>query len=143
MDERLLKQIRLLKQCLEILVSIRQQNLEAYLSDRILSGAAERYLQLSIESCINIGNRILSLEQMNHNIKVPETYAEIFDLLAEINMIDKDFSENLKNMAKFRNRLVHAYWEVDSVYLYNLLHTHLDDLEHFMAVGTRYVKKQE
>ncbi|HEX3046827.1 MAG TPA: HepT-like ribonuclease domain-containing protein, partial [Bacillota bacterium] len=58
-------QLRLLTQYHEILSNIKCHAKEEYLKDDILRGAAERYLQLAIETCINIGSRILSLEQLS------------------------------------------------------------------------------
>jgi len=76
MDEKLMAQIRLLNQYTDILTSIGRRTEEEYLEDEILRGAAERYLQLAIETCLNIGGRIISLEQFEKSLSVPETYAE-------------------------------------------------------------------
>ncbi len=140
MDERLIKQLRLLKQYTDILFTIRLKTKEDYLRDDILRGAAERYLQLSIESCINIGNRIISLEQFNQNILVPESYADIFKIMADIQILDKCFSQTLMRIAKFRNKLVHAYWNIDDDYVYDLLHNHLEDFVQYMTIISAYIK---
>lgn len=142
MDEKLISQLRFLKQYIGILNKIKQNDKEAFLKDEILLGAAERYLQLSIETCINIGNRILSLEQFNSNIKPPETYADIFENLAKINIIDYDFSEELKNMARFRNKLVHSYWEIDHGFVYELIQNKLTDIINFMDITSQYANKR-
>lgn len=55
MDDKLLSQIELLDENIHLLEEIRQKTLEEYLHDRILQGAAERYLQIAIETCLNIG----------------------------------------------------------------------------------------
>lgn len=142
MDDRLVKQLRLLKQYVEILYSIRHRSKEEYLKDEILRGATERYLQLSIETCINIGNRILSLEQFNHHVIVPESYADIFETMGDMNIIDRNFTDQLKNMARFRNRLVHAYWDLDNEFVYNLLQTHLCNFTEFMTIIANYLKEK-
>ncbi|WP_207653596.1 type VII toxin-antitoxin system HepT family RNase toxin [Clostridium peptidivorans] len=94
-----------------------------------------------METCINIGNRILSLEQFKHNINPPQTYADIFENLSLIGIIDKDFSVELKNMAKFRNKLVHSYWEIDHSFVYDLIQTKLNDIIKFMSITSDYVNK--
>lgn len=141
MDSKLITQLRLLNQYLTILNKIKTENRDMFLNDEILQGAAERYLQLSIETCINIGNRILSLEQFNHNINPPQTYADIFENLSLIGIIDKDFSVELKNMAKFRNKLVHSYWEIDHSFVYDLIQTKLNDIIKFMSITSDYINK--
>ncbi|WDC85702.1 DUF86 domain-containing protein [Caloramator sp. mosi_1] len=106
----------------------------------MLKGAAERYLQLCIETCINIGSRIISLEQFTKNISVPETYADVFEILKDIGLIDEEFSKNLKNMAKFRNKLVHMYWELDDTIVYDIIKNNLGDVEEFMRISAEYIK---
>jgi len=116
--------------------------MEAYLQDKILIGSAERYLQLAIETCLNIGNRIASLEQINTNIKPPETYSDIFENLYLLKLIDKDFSADLKNMAGFRNRLVHMYWDLDNSLVYDIIQNRLGSFEKFIKIISSYLKNK-
>jgi uncharacterized protein YutE (UPF0331/DUF86 family) len=140
MDQKLVSHLRMLNQYLDVLYGIKERTKEEYLNDNILRGAAERYLQLAIETCINLGNRILSLEQFSSKFKAPETYTEIFEKLAEINVLDPDFALRLKDMVKFRNKLVHVYWEIDTVFVYELLQTELLDFKSFITAISNYIK---
>ncbi|GFR36353.1 type VII toxin-antitoxin system HepT family RNase toxin [Thermobrachium celere] len=140
MDEKLITQLRLLKKYIDMLKKISLNSKEEYLMDDILKGAAERYLQLAIETCINIGSRIISLEQFDKNISAPETYADVFEILKNIGLVDEEFSKNLKNMAKFRNKLVHMYWELDDEFVFNLIKNNLVDIEEFMKIVANYIK---
>ncbi len=129
--------IRLNKYYLE-LKKLQNQDKAEFISNFILTNATERLLQLAIESCINIGNRILSLEQFSKPIKSPETYADIFIELNKIRVIDADFAENLKRMVKFRNRLVHIYWETDQNEIYDYLHNNIEDFPKFISKVLEY-----
>ena len=131
----------MLNEYINILKGISNHRQADFLSDPILRGAAERYLQLAIETCINIGNRILSLEQFNKKFKTPETYAEIFENLAKIDILDSQFAEELVRMAKFRNKLVHVYWELKPELIYALLQTRVDDFIKYLTVTTEYLEK--
>lgn len=142
MDEKMVAQLRLLKKYTDFLKQIRRREKAEYLKDNILQGAAERYLQLSIESCINIGNRILSFEQMEHNIDIPETYADIFKNMANIGIIEKEFSDRLIKMAKFRNRLVHVYWDLDSGQIYEIIRNNIDDFDKFLKATANYIDRK-
>jgi len=85
-----------------------------------------------MEGCIDICHHILSREQWG----VPESYAGGFVLLGEKKIIPIKLAQNLANMAKFRNLLVHLYWKVDDERLYQILQSHLqdiDDLIHFIT----------
>lgn len=106
----------------------------------IYQAGSKRFLQLAIESCLNIGNRLISLLQFQKPDKAPETYADIFKTMKEIGIIDAEFSSRLVQMATFRNRLVHLYWEIDRNTLYQFLQENLDDfvlfrncVVHFMS----------
>ncbi len=142
MDEKLVNQLRLLKKYIRILGKIRETDESEYLKDIIIQGAAERYLQLAIESCINIGNRMLSLEQLNYDVDMVESYTDIFKNLSRIGIIKDDFIESLMNMARVRNRLVHVYWDLDNKYIYRILHENISDLDKFCAVAADYINNQ-
>jgi uncharacterized protein YutE (UPF0331/DUF86 family) len=85
---------------------------EDFAKDPLLQGSAERFLQLAIECCLNIGNRLIALHQFENPIDTPETYADIFIQLRNMEIIDGPLCDRLVKMAKFRNRLVHLYWEI-------------------------------
>lgn len=109
-----------------------------FINNRLLIAATERLFQLAIESCINIGTKILSLEQFNNPVNPPETYADIFRELGNLGIVTKSHSEQLITMAKFRNRLVHIYWEVDAKELYKYLTENLEDFQTFIDQIVKY-----
>lgn len=43
----------------------------------------------------------------------PDTYVEIVNILAEKGVLPQDFVGEAKNMARFRNILVHGYISID------------------------------
>lgn len=89
-------------------------------------------LLVAIEAALQICFHI-SAQRLNH---VPEGYAGCFAVLGEAGVIPQDLSENLQRMARFRNMLVHVYWQVDYDRLYGILQEHLGDLRTFVrAVG--------
>jgi uncharacterized protein YutE (UPF0331/DUF86 family) len=78
MDERIKEHLKYLNKYYLHLADIRQRDYETFVEDVILCGAAERFLHLAIESCLNIGNRLISLYQFKKPVDTPETYADIF-----------------------------------------------------------------
>jgi len=131
MDERILDHLKRLNRYYLHLLDLKKLSVDDFAKDDIKRAAAERYLQLAIESCLNIGNRIISLCQFDRPVNTPETYADIFVELNRLGFIDNDFSERLIKMAKFRNRLVHLYWELDTETVYNIIHANVDDFKLF------------
>jgi uncharacterized protein YutE (UPF0331/DUF86 family) len=67
-----------------------------------------------------------------NGLRVPEDYADTFRVMAEAGALENGFAQQLRNMAKFRNRLVHLYWEVDDRQVHEILTTRLDDFKTFL-----------
>jgi len=140
MDEKIKEHLKLLNRYYLLLLDTQKLSLEEFKTDQIRQGSTERYLHLAIESCLNIGNRILAIYQFEKPIKAPETYADIFKELRLIGVIDDDFSQRLIKMAKFRNRLVHLYWEIDVETIYAIIQEYLDDFIKFREKVVDFLK---
>ena len=69
-----------------------------------------RYLfQITIETCINIGTHIIS----SYRLGLPKEYSDVFRILKNNHVISEDIQNRLILMTRFRNRLVHIYWDID------------------------------
>lgn len=99
-----------------------------YLNDPDKVASSKYHFIVAIESCIDMCNHIIS----RNGYRVPEDYSDTFAVMGEIGALDSDFTEELRNMAKFRNRLVHLYWEVDDEQVYDILRSRLDDFKEFL-----------
>ena len=84
---------------------------------------------LAIEAALDLGNHLIA----RNNWRVPEDYADTFRVMGENGLLSKEFAEHLTHMARFRNRLVHRYWDVDPEQLYYILTNSLGDLDRFLA----------
>ncbi|SFR13469.1 type VII toxin-antitoxin system HepT family RNase toxin [Desulfoscipio geothermicus] len=142
MDTRILEHIKLLDKYLSYLESFTKVAKEDYLSDITIQGATERYLQLSIESCLNIGGRVLSLNQDAPELAAPCNYADIFIKLGKLGVMPESFAGRLVHMAKFRNKLVHGYWEIDKERVFQILHEDLKDIYKFREYIIKYLAKK-
>lgn len=142
MDERIVEHLKLLCKYLGYLQMLSLKAREEFLTDITLRGASERYLQVAIESCLNIGGRILAVQQTNPEITAPENYADIFIKLGKLGVLPQSFALKLVNMAKFRNKLVHGYWELVPEKVYDILQENLNDLAEFKQYIVSYLKKE-
>jgi len=70
---------------------------------------------------------------------VPEEYAQCFALLAEAQLLPRDLAERLASMARFRDRLVHLYWDVDYGQVFDFLPGALRDLEEYATLVARWL----
>uniref|UniRef100_A0A832A362 DUF86 domain-containing protein n=1 Tax=Desulfacinum infernum TaxID=35837 RepID=A0A832A362_9BACT len=100
---------------------------EAFLSDEDSQDIARSRLLTAMEAALNICYHVTA--QLLK--RVPEDYADCFRLLGEENLIEKDLARKLSQMARFRNRLVHLYWDIDYGEVYEIIQHHLRDLEEF------------
>lgn len=142
MDERILEQLKLLRRYLQFLEELSNEPKDVFLKDPIILGACERYLQLAIESTLNIGGRIIALAAKESNISAPESYADVFVKLGELDILSSEFAIELTAMARFRNRLVHAYWDIDPEIIYNILQENRQQIYEFVERVIEYLHRQ-
>jgi len=112
---------------LVILRSLAVEELEQFLQDPRLHGSAERYLQVSVEICLDVTRHIVTTE----NLGEANTHAAAFEHLAQAGIIPQEFVATGQRMAGFRNRLVHLYWEVEEGVVYDILQHRLGDFDSF------------
>ncbi|MEW5908128.1 MAG: DUF86 domain-containing protein [Patescibacteria group bacterium] len=62
-----------------------------------------------------------------------ENIAHCFEILGEHNLLDKKLTESLIRMARFRNLLIHKYWEIDEKRVYEYAKQNLSDFENFIS----------
>lgn len=110
--------------------------LEAYKANWKTQRIVERTLQMMIETCVDIANRIVS----DRGMRSPTSYADTFKVLFENNVIDSGLLIIMGKMAKFRNVVVHQYEEVDSEIVIIILKKHLGVFDRFKDAVLTYLK---
>lgn len=140
MDERIKEHLKILNRYYLLLLDAKKYEKAHFLDDPIIYASTERFLHLAIESCLNIGNRILSIYQFQFPVEMPQTYSDIFRQLKKIGIIDDKFCENLIMMAKYRNRLVHLYWKIDNETTYTILHENIEDFKIYEKAIVNFLK---
>ena len=87
----------------------------------------EHTLQLAIQAGLDVALHIVSDDRLGE----PSTNRELFDLLARAGYITSAQAAPLRDMAGFRNVLVHGYDTVDLDIVRDIVEHHLDDLLQF------------
>lgn len=100
---------------------------EDFIRNRERQYAVMHLLQLAIEGAISIGNYLVSRKRLG----VPENYQDIFAMLERDGTLPAEFAAEMMKMARFRNRLVHMYWQVDLKQIYEIITTRLGDFEQY------------
>lgn len=119
---RLLK----LEQYLRLLRELSKVSLDEYMKDQILQDSAERNLQLAAQVCIDIGNHVIA----DRGYRAPYGYGDIFSVLMEEGLLPMELAGTMRQIAGFRNILVHDYLEIDSKIVYESLRK-VDDFKKF------------
>ena len=111
-------------------------SLDQFLASSVEQHAVERALEIIIEVCLDIGHHVISRE----GLRRPNDYREVFGILREAGIIDRDLGRRLEDMASFRNRLVHGYLDIDPTRVYDMARHELADVEAFVAtLVSRYI----
>lgn len=91
-------------------------------------GSAKYNLIVAIEGTVDLSNHIIS----KNGFRTPEDYADTFRVMEEKGVFDAEFTGSLIQMARFRNRLVHIYWDIDDAGIYRIIQTRLQDIRRFL-----------
>lgn len=131
--------LALLASYVRILRDLAAVEREQFTTDPRSYGSAERFLQLSIETTLSIGHHLIAAL----GLAQPATYAEVFRVLGSSGVLDAGFATELEPMARMRNRLVHAYEDVDPRRVHELLRTRLGDFDRFAKAITEHLDTLE
>jgi uncharacterized protein YutE (UPF0331/DUF86 family) len=91
---------------------------------------AAAYLRQALEGLLAVGRHILA-----RRFRLPATeYKQIAIELSARGVVPADLREFFLDVARYRNRLTHAYLEVTPEQLHGFVHRHLGDVERLLAV---------
>ena len=137
--DRVTEFLRLLSGDLKTLREKTEIPKEVYRGSRDIQAIVERRLQTATESCINVGNYLIA----RLGLRPPADYADVFRVMGEAQLLPAELIDQMTDMARFRNLLVHVYWAIDHEKVYDSLRSRLATLEAFASHISRWVKQQE
>jgi uncharacterized protein YutE (UPF0331/DUF86 family) len=128
-QELIAARLEKLREYLKTLKATQKYDVEQFKADVFVHATAERYLQLAIECLLDVANHVIS----DQGFRKPDTYAEVFEILAQNRVIPRKLYEEIEGMAAFRNILVHDYLRLDLDRVYHVLQ---QKLRHIERLGT-------
>ena len=135
-QEKMAKLVSEFRKSVSRLQKLKELGQQKFLSDPDKIASAKYHFIVVIESSIDMCNHIIS----RNGYRVPEDYGDTFRVMSEEGAFDIKFSGQLVKMAKFRNRLVHLYWEIDDTVVYKVLEGNLGDLNKFIKLIAGFLK---
>ena len=118
------------------LKELKKYKKEEILHEWYVYGLIERYFQLAIECALSLGEQIIS----NYGFRAPNHYRDIVYILGEKKVIPKRLSEEMSELAGFRNILVHGYTKIDRNLVYQHLQKDISNLEQYAKHLAKFTK---
>jgi len=112
---------------------------EKLILDETLYAAAERHLEVAIQSCMDIGTHIIAQLGLDRPKKENR---EIFIILAKAQILPLEFARKLATMVGYRNILVHEYTEVERHYTYENIQENLGDFARFAKYIEQFLQEK-
>lgn len=113
--------------------------LDEFLSDPDNFAVSEHHLRRSLEALFDIGRHIIAKKSLGK----PENYKQVIDILGQQRVLTPVFSQKIKGMAGYRNRLVHGYAKVSAEEIYNIIKTRLDDFAQFSVYIVKFIEANQ
>ena len=134
-DKRLLVKISQLEQYIQKFESLVPQNEEEYNLSEVSRYATERLLQITIECTLDICALLIKTLHLGP----PKSEDQILDLSGTyLNIIPK-----VKEMKRFRNRLVHKYDDLNDSMIFNFATEDVTDFQDFLNEAKNLLEDQE
>lgn len=124
------------RRMLEGLRSLPADSLDSFLSDSRTVAAAESYVRRGLEALLDLGRHVLA---KGFGRAVVE-YKDIPLQLREVGVLSEREAGLLRDMAGYRNRLVHFYSEVTPQELFHIRSSRLVDIEDVLSGLLRWLK---
>jgi uncharacterized protein YutE (UPF0331/DUF86 family) len=121
------RQLKQLREAVYILKDLGKTKQEEFTTDYRVYGLAERYLQIAIESCLQVcGILVASL-----GLRRPEGYHELLSVVATQQIIPNSLAYRLEILTNLRDTLVHDSSTLNHDLLYDYIQQRVDDFEVF------------
>jgi uncharacterized protein YutE (UPF0331/DUF86 family) len=134
--EKIRNKLRAIKTCLEKLEELKKNSESEFLYDYKLTDTARHNLQIAVEAMLDIANHIIA----RHSFEIPKRNAESFIILCKHGILGREMQATYAAMARFRNRIVHMYDDVNNREVYRILQEHLNDYYSFVRDIVRYME---
>jgi len=109
-----------------------------FLTDAQNIALSEHYLRISIDSLVDLATHIIAVKGLGR----PGSAKDIVNFLAQAEVIPQDFVNPTLKLIKLRDRLIHLYWEVEAVEIYDVVQKELPNIFNFLNYLLKYIEKE-
>ena len=137
MDRPLIEEkVEALRHCVRRIQAKRPDQLDTLRDDWDLQDIIALNLTRAVQLCVDIAAHLIA--ESDH--PPPDTMAESFDRLRDMQVLDDELAEQLKSAVGFRNIAVHQYESVDWAIVHTIVHEHLDHFRQFAEATIVYIE---
>ena len=136
---KVLAKLRVIKENLVKLDKLKEVPEEVFKKDFEKHDSAKYSLQTSIETMIDICNHIISRKCLG----MPKTKADAFIILCKNDILSPDMQSTYTAMARFRNRVVHLYEQVDTGDVYKYVTEGVSDFNKFIDDINKFLTHEQ
>ena len=126
----LARRIAAVRDAAERIREVLPAQIEAFVADRSAREIVTLNLFVALQECLSLASHWLADEGW----EVPGTYAEVFRVLAERNVLDHDLAARMAEAAGLRNLIAHRYGALDWTRIHDIASHHIEDLLRFCDV---------
>ncbi|ASS76142.1 hypothetical protein CIG75_15125 [Tumebacillus algifaecis] len=120
----------------QILCTIKEHTPDEFQTQPVLQAAAERALHIALECLTDIGNIIIDALVMRD----AASYEDIFLILTEEGVFEKEFAEHFVKAVRFRKTLVHDYLDLTHEHVFRVVQEHAEDFATVKTSIAKYVQ---
>ena len=119
--------------------AIVNHTLDDILQDNFKYHTAERVFQLVVDTIIDINIHIIK-EDIT---AAPDDFQSTFNILADHDILPRDFAEKIAPAVGLRNRVVHRYESLQRKTFIELLKENFSDFEKYLSLIQIYIEKKK
>lgn len=124
----IIKRISFIEENLQQMSALANLPEEEFLEHFYYVASAKYLLQTAIEAMLDIAHHIIARQRY----RAPGSYAEAFTVLVEQGILEVEHENTYREIAKFRNRVVHLYHEVDNREVFRIIKECTNDIRSFL-----------
>ena len=133
------EKLRKLREVIDKLEECKKTSQHDFMVDFWVSDTTMHNLVLGIEIIVDIGSHILAeVFQMRTS-----EYAEVIEKLGKAQVVPEEFAKENVDMARFRNRIIHYYGDIDLKQVYQNLQKAPDIFRKFAEYFSDFLEKNK
>jgi uncharacterized protein YutE (UPF0331/DUF86 family) len=135
-DQELIgEKLESLRRCVQRIESHCPADLESLRADPDIQDILTLNLTRAVQLCVDIGVHLIGQSEL----PPPATMGETFDQLAQLNLLDAELAQRLRQAVGFRNIAIHNYEAIDWAIVHTICHHRRKDFHSFARAMAQHL----